>query len=203
MSGLRKPVKRIHVHTRRSKRGAAIHISGVAGLAPPGAAFEVVGDLSPPGDLVRAPAQWQQKQKQNNGHTHVDPPGQGGAIPQTVESVQITLDLPFPPSVNRIWRRGRGRVHRSTEYKNWLATADMHVIANRQFPKDRINGVFRVLIRLNQDAGRADGDNCIKALLDWLQSREIVRNDKDCTGGSWNWVSPIEAPSGCRITVYS
>ena len=127
-------------------------------------------------------------------------------------ALSITLDLPFPPSTNRIWRqaplvaasRPRGREYRSKEYTDWLNAADMYVISTRQFPKQKIHGPFGCLIDLNRKRGRGDGDNRIKALLDWCQSREIIRNDSDCRYGHLgSGLIPIAAPEGCRLTLWS
>ena len=115
----------------------------------------------------------------------------------------ITLDLPFPPSTNAIWRHARGRMYRSKKYLDWMNQADLYVISTRQMPKRKIHGPFGCSIRLNRDAGRGDGDNRIKAVLDWAQSREIIRNDSDCQRGSWAWVDPDGAPQGCRLTLWS
>ena len=126
----------------------------------------------------------------------LETPG-GGAL-------SITLDLPFPPSTNRIWRRSGGKIIKSKIYLDWLNAADMYVLSTRQFPKRKIHGPFRAAIRLNRDLrGRSDGDNRIKALLDWCQSRDLVRNDSDCLSGFWVWVDPLDAPEGCRITLWS
>jgi Holliday junction resolvase RusA-like endonuclease len=116
-------------------------------------------------------------------------------------SVEIVLDLPMPTSTNRLYGRGRGPVayvHRSDEYVSWMEEADMAVMADRAYPKRTIAGPFEVVIMLSRKH-RGDGDNRIKAALDWLQSREIVRNDVDCRRGSWAWVDPGQAPRGCRV----
>jgi Holliday junction resolvase RusA-like endonuclease len=106
----------------------------------------------------------------------------------------IVLDLPLPPSVNRIWRSGRGRVYKSAAYRGWLAAADAQVLASG-YPKQRIAGAFTAHIIVGRCRG--DIDNRAKALLDWLQSREVIRNDKDCTRLT------IERGDveGCRVVV--
>jgi crossover junction endodeoxyribonuclease RusA len=122
------------------------------------------------------------------------------------DSVEITLDLPMPPSVNRLWRSGRGRVYRSKEYVQWCEQADMAVMATKGPGRlSKINGAFEVSVLLSTKGRRGrDGDNfSSKAVLDWLQSRDIVRNDSDCRRGSWAWVDPERAPKGCRVVVRS
>jgi hypothetical protein len=113
-------------------------------------------------------------------------------------SVEIVLDLPIPTSTNRLYTRSRNGICRSDEYVIWAEEADMTVMAARAYPKRKITGPFEVTILLSTKHG-GDGDNRIKAALDWLQSREIVRNDVDCRRGSWAWVDPDQAPRGCRV----
>lgn len=118
--------------------------------------------------------------------------------------VEIVLDLPFPPSTNRIWRVGdHGRnVYRAPKYLKWQADADMAVMAHKQYPRRKIHGPFEIRIALNEQ-NRGDGDNRIKAVLDWCQSRDVIRNDSDCRRGEWIWVAPDHAPAGARVTLRS
>lgn len=116
---------------------------------------------------------------------------------------QITLDLPIPPSVNRIWRMSaRKNVYRSEKYVKWLKDADALVMAKRQLPKQSMAGHFEVEILIDQST-RGDGDNRIKAVLDYLQSREIITDDKDCRRGCWAFVPTDQAPHGCRVHLKS
>ena len=120
------------------------------------------------------------------------------------DSVEITLDVPMPTSANRLWRRNRNSIKPfiSKEYLAWKEEADMTVMAARQFPKLKIHGPYEMTVLLST-AHRGDGDNRLKAIGDWLQSRDIVRNDSDCRRGSWVWVTPECAPRGCRVIVRS
>jgi Holliday junction resolvase RusA-like endonuclease len=113
------------------------------------------------------------------------------------EPVEIVIDLPAPPSVNRLWRSGRRRVFRSRAYTDWIRLADAELMARRQMPKKRIDGPFAAHITLSQKV-RGDVDNRIKGLLDFLQSREIIRNDSDCQRLT---VERGEAEAGCRLTL--
>jgi Holliday junction resolvase RusA-like endonuclease len=126
--------------------------------------------------------------------------------PFTADTIEIILDLPFPPSANRLWRSTRfsSRPYRSQEYISWMEEADMVVMAAKTYPRRKITGPFEVGILLS-DVGlrRSDGDNRIKALLDWCESRDVIRNDGDCRGGSWEWVESSKAPKGCRVTLRS
>lgn len=118
------------------------------------------------------------------------------------KEIAIVLDLPMPPSANRLWRYARGgRVHRSREYVTWCEQADRTVMATKKpgrLPK--IMGPFKVVLYLNREHG-GDGDNRIKAALDYLQSRDIIRNDRDCIAGEWMWADSGWCPRGFRIMV--
>jgi len=117
-------------------------------------------------------------------------------------SVEIVLDLPMPTSANRLWRHNRHskKPFCSKEYLAWKEEADMTVMAARQFPKRKITGPYEMQLLLSTEH-RGDGDNRLKAIGDYLQSREIVRNDSDCRRGSWAWVEPERAPRGCRVVL--
>ena len=92
----------------------------------------------------------------------------------------------------------------SQQYVKWRNHADLTVIENRQSARSQggmIRGAFRAMIALDRSHHRGDGDNRIKALLDWAQSREYVENDSLCAGGSWEWVGAADAPCGARLTI--
>jgi Holliday junction resolvase RusA-like endonuclease len=113
------------------------------------------------------------------------------------EPIEIVIDLPMPPSVNAIWRSNRGRVHRSARYVACVRAADAAVMVSRQMPRKPIEGPFEAHITLSQKV-RGDIDNRIKGLLDFLQSREIIRNDSDCQRLT---VERGEAAFACRLVL--
>lgn len=119
------------------------------------------------------------------------------------DSIEITLDLPPPPSTNRIWRFARGHVYKSKEYVAWQRECDAAVLINKQYPRNKITGPFEFILQLAANSHNGDGDNRIKAVLDWLESRQIIANDKHCKKGFWEWVATAEAPSGCRVKLRS
>lgn len=112
------------------------------------------------------------------------------------------LDLPCPPSVNRIWQRkkaGKKSVFLSAEYVSWKRNADSLSIALGQCRRVKcIKGPFEAHIILQRSHG--DLDNRIKALLDWAQSRELIQNDKFCERIVAEWGT---APHGCRLILRS
>ena len=111
--------------------------------------------------------------------------------------ITTTVDLPFPPSANTIWRRGKGRTYRSAKYKNWQQVASNMLLAQGRIR--RIDGKFTAYIKLNEDAGRGDADNRVKVVLDLAQRCGLVADDKHCRRVTIEWVEAANAPEGCRL----
>lgn len=112
----------------------------------------------------------------------------------------IEVHLPMPISANRLWRSrkaGKGRVSLSPEYKSWKVQADMLAIAMGSLRGvKKIQGAFEASIIIKR--GRGDLDNRIKGVLDWAQSRELVRNDSECEKLT---IQYGDAPHGCKLTL--
>lgn len=113
---------------------------------------------------------------------------------------EITIDLPPPVSVNRIWRAnkaGKKRVSISPEYASWKIQADKLAMACGTFRGIKpIRGTFEAKIIVRRRAG--DLDNFSKGILDWLQSRAVIENDKFCERLTVEWG---DAPAGARVVV--
>src|SRR5512143_763274 len=91
---------------------------------------------------------------------------------------RIVLDLPWPPSLNAIWRSGKKRVYRNPKYNRWAAQAGLLAKAYR-YPM--IIGRFKAKIILNPPTKREiDVDNRVKVLLDLAQAVGLIENDKKC-----------------------
>src|ERR1700680_2866807 len=90
------------------------------------------------------------------------------------------VDLPFPRSVNRIWRGARGAVHRSPEYTAWVKAADNLMLANGGMRgRQTIHGHFTALVEIKRHSINSDLDNRIKVVLDYAQRIGLVSNDKN------------------------
>ena len=102
----------------------------------------------------------------------------------------IKLRLPWPPSANRIWRRGSGKTFLSPKYKEFKKEVTSIVLARQR--KSRIKpirvlnqnvlmtGKLRVEIVLHPPTRRnRDVDNCIKPILDALTSAGVFYDDAD------------------------
>lgn len=109
----------------------------------------------------------------------------------------IVLDLPAPPSVNRLWRVSKSSVIKSDVYKRWTKTADGMLLELGQLKGVKpIRGRFTALIVVKRS--NKDLDNHSKAVLDFLQSRNFIVDDKLCEEITLRWG---DAPTGCRVTV--
>lgn len=119
----------------------------------------------------------------------------------------LEINLPYPPSTNRIWRASGGpggrKVYVAPEYATWKQQADVMLMARRGWMMHRITGAFEVDIALCPPKGkqRGDLDNRIKAILDFLQRSTIISNDKHCERITAYWAHPSTAPEGCRAIV--
>lgn len=118
----------------------------------------------------------------------------------------VVIDLPFPPSVNRLWRSGgdgASRVFLSKSYVKWKDAADVLLLSSKGWRGKKICGAFSAEIAISPPKGQARGDldNRIKAVCDFLQRVEIIENDKHCQRLLIEWVDISRAPTGCRVVV--
>jgi len=109
----------------------------------------------------------------------------------------IVLDLPAPISVNRIWRKTKTGVIKSPAYTGWIKRADAMLVEMGQLQGVKpIPGRFTASILVKRS--RLDLDNNSKCVLDFLQSRNFVVDDKLCEELTLRWG---DAPTGARVTV--
>lgn len=117
----------------------------------------------------------------------------------------FVLDLPYPPSINRIWRSNPRattgkQVYIAPAYKAWKDEANGVLMQKRGWIVRRIKGSFSIDLALCPPKGhpRGDLDNRIKAVLDFLQASTIIENDKHCQLICAYWAP---GPVQCRVTV--
>lgn len=117
----------------------------------------------------------------------------------------ITIDLPFPVSVNRIWRSGQGKTYRSEPYLRWITQANGHWLEQKPKLKiKRIDGLYTLhVVYCPPDKRSRDLDNLVKCLNDFAQGAGIVLNDAQCRELHLVWGSAEEAPLGARLTFTS
>lgn len=108
----------------------------------------------------------------------------------------VTLSLPFPPSVNNLWRRGRTGMYRSPSYMTWLNAAG--TMLNAQKP-GKIAGHYVIAIELERkDNRRRDCDNLVKAVSDLLEQHGVIENDSLADSLTVAWSPRV---SGCRVVL--
>lgn len=122
---------------------------------------------------------------------------------QMPEPMELTLDLPFPPSANKLWRRGkRAGMYLDPKYRAWIREADAHVtLAKAKRGHNTIAGPCEAHISLSVDGGIGDLDNRIKSLLDYSQRIQLIENDKLIMKITAEWVKASAAPYGCRLVL--
>lgn len=99
--------------------------------------------------------------------------------PTGLRSTGFVIDLPLPPSVNTMVRK---LGNTSPGVRRWRMQADAYLYEQMRWLKSRaIKGPFLIDITWTKaELGKSDIDNRIKPLLDYLQSRELIENDKLC-----------------------
>jgi len=121
--------------------------------------------------------------------------------------VEIAIDLPFPPSVNRVWRsrrlNGRVIVHRSTTYTKWMKQAHLEWMAQKPpgLFKTIDQGFKYTLILSRPDRRRRDSRNYDKAVLDWAQHAGLIKDDSLALDSRIRWGLDEEAPMGARLII--
>jgi hypothetical protein len=114
-------------------------------------------------------------------------------------ALHITLDLPIPPSVNRLRRVDWANHKKRQEY--YLRT-DLFLTAHgpRPAPVRTITGAYELRIQIPESLSGIDLDNHCKALIDYLVSREFVPDDSKryLRRLVIEWGSPTPA---CHITI--
>ena len=95
------------------------------------------------------------------------------------------ISLPYPPSVNHIWRVGKGgRVHKSKEATAWANDAAWLVKASGV----KVIGPYILSVIVHRpDKRRRDLDNLAKALNDSLQAGGAIEDDCLCVASLWRW----------------
>jgi crossover junction endodeoxyribonuclease RusA len=87
----------------------------------------------------------------------------------------VTVELPYPPSVNRLWRSVGGRTLLSREGRRYRREVMARLAAMRAQP---MRGRLAVRIELHPpDRRRCDIDNAQKALVDALEHAGLFEDD--------------------------
>lgn len=113
----------------------------------------------------------------------------------------IVLDLPAPPSVNRVRRINWKAVAVVNSWKN-VANAYVLAAKGRQISPLKLTKIprFELHIRMSEHHTKIDLDNGLKTLIDYLRSIDLIEDDspKHLRRLVVEWGT---APFGCRVTV--
>ena len=101
----------------------------------------------------------------------------------------IRLILPFPPSVNRLWRASKGGgVYRSAQYTNWRNLALWQLMG--QYRGTPVDTPYKITIAAKRpDKRRRDLGNLEKAVSDILVSAKVLLDDSLCEWLEIKWVA--------------
>lgn len=117
---------------------------------------------------------------------------------------EVEFDIPYPPSTNTIWRRGRNSTYLNPAYRKWKAKADEMLSGQRNGKGWRtITGPFEVKILLPLTKRfKTDLDNRVKGVLDWAKQAGLISDDKfqnkvvlewaDITAGAHVTLTPVQ-----------
>ncbi len=112
---------------------------------------------------------------------------------------EVRIELPFPPSVNALYRAVGGRSILSERYRKWKAEAGTLLMSQRPA---KLTGPVSILVELcPTDKRRRDIDNAgFKAVLDLLVTMRIIEaDDSRCVReitGRW-----VDAGEPCTVFV--
>lgn len=92
-------------------------------------------------------------------------------------SGELRVSLPFPPSINRLYRAVGGRSILSEAYRAWKQEASLTMLAQR--PRKMLGKVAVTVELCAPDKRRRDADNSGKAVLDLLVAHQIIEDDSN------------------------
>lgn len=95
------------------------------------------------------------------------------------------IHLPYPPSVNSIWKpTGKGGIYKDAKAKAWATEAGWLVRASGV----KVRGPFIFSLTAYRPDKRArDIDNLAKVVLDALQAGGAIENDSLCQAVVMRW----------------
>ncbi|TIO15608.1 MAG: RusA family crossover junction endodeoxyribonuclease [Mesorhizobium sp.] len=109
----------------------------------------------------------------------------------------IRYELPFPPSLNNLFRNIVGGRTKSEGYKRWISLAQGHILEQG---RKRLHGFVSVSVALvKPDKRKRDLDNAgTKAILDLLVSMQVIDDDSLVQRISIQWV---ESGPACSVII--
>lgn len=120
-------------------------------------------------------------------------------LPRRKVVSDVHLRLPMPPSKNRLWKAGRGRVYPSAEYEAWIKEAGWSLCEQRP---GRIEGRYVLHLRIARADTKCDLGNHEVAISDLLQTHGVIKNDNLCEGITVYWDDTPDA-TGVMVMLVS
>jgi crossover junction endodeoxyribonuclease RusA len=112
----------------------------------------------------------------------------------------VNLQIPLPPSVNRLWRTTKnvGGMYRSAKYTAWIKEAYAMILIQMRGQK-RVRGEYKLTIECTKpDRRKRDLDNILKALSDILTHSGVIEDDSLCVWLEARWV---EVGPPCSVVI--
>lgn len=107
----------------------------------------------------------------------------------------VEIDLPIPPSINRLWVPVNGGMVRSERYRTWWRAAGNELVRARP---GRVSGAYALTLLVNRTESKADLNNLEKAVSDLLQEHGVIENDRRGDRIELEWSNAVER---CRVIV--
>ena len=90
--------------------------------------------------------------------------------------MRVELILPWPPSVNRVWRMGKGRMYVNPKTLEWRERAT-EAVSGRSVAFGWSGDVSATMRFYAPSRRRYDIDNRAKSVGDWLQQAGVIEDD--------------------------
>lgn len=115
------------------------------------------------------------------------------------------LELPFPPSVNSIWKHGKNKrtgkpvIYLDHKYKVWRVEANAaYLQVKRSITPIKGNCTGIIILDETRRRSNTDGDNRGKVVWDFLQRMNLIENDAKLDDTQVKW-GPV---AGCFVKVF-
>lgn len=89
-------------------------------------------------------------------------------------SRSVVLELPWPPSLNRYWRRAGTHMHISNEGRSYRQAVAWAARLHCSFGRQRVAVEIQAF---PPDSRRRDLDNTLKVVCDGLQAGRLIEDD--------------------------
>jgi crossover junction endodeoxyribonuclease RusA len=107
----------------------------------------------------------------------------------------------LPPSVNAIWRHGKGgRTYRTRDYMTWRNGEGWN-ISGQMIGQPRFTGPVYITLAMRRRRSNQDGDNYQKGIFDLLEELEVIDNDKNIMGCNWFWSADLPEGVAAEISI--